>query len=406
MDQQHLLKKCFESTNEFIEIIIKFFDDTLQFRNYFMEEGNNLSNFLNNVSFENIKSKYKDYSESLSSIQSWIEGIKIKKDQINYFITQYENFRDLDNYIEIYNQMNEERTIFEGYPEFCDEKVRSCALSEKEIITKKRQKINFEYCYSISFCSKSNINSNSDFNSIIQELKNSNSNNKMCFSKIHKNIYINDIIKSNKFEDDNIISKYISEFPKINEIKSVEDFLIQQCKIKKDDLDYRGNAIYFNLSQNNKRGQEKYDPPHGCISIGLKSIRKYENDDWLHNNSETSRWAIAYHGIGNLSKYKDIKEMIFNIIKNGLKPGNSQDKMGQKDKRHPQETIGEGVYLYPTFKDAEENAGIVYIKQKKYKIILMTRVLIEKISEPEDAKQWILNTDDIRIYRVLAKKVE
>lgn len=36
----------------------------------------------------------------------------------------------------------------------------------------------------------------------------------------------------------------------------------------------------------------------------------------------------------------------------------------------------------------------------------MTRVLIEKISEPEDAEQWILNTDDIRIYRILAKKVE
>jgi len=80
--------------------------------------------------------------------------------------------------------------------------------------------------------------------------------------------------------------------------------------------------------------------------------------------------------------------------------------MGQRDKRHPQETIGEGVYLYPTFKDAEENAGIVYIKQKKYKLILMTRVLIEKIREPEDAEQWILNTDDIRIYRILAKKVE
>ena len=127
--------------------------------------------------------------------------------------------------------MNKEKTIFEGYTEFCDEKVRSYDMSEKEIITNKRQKISFEYCYSISFCCKLNINNNFDYNSIIQVLKISNSNNKMFLSKIHKNIYINDIIKSNKSEDNNMISKFISEFPKINEIKSLEDL----CKIKKED---------------------------------------------------------------------------------------------------------------------------------------------------------------------------
>jgi hypothetical protein len=229
----------------------------------------------------------------------------------------------------------------------------------------------------------------------------------MCLSKIRKNTYVNDIIKSNKFEDDKTLYKYIKikEYPKLLEIKLFKDFLIRECEIKKEDLDYRGNAIYFNLSHNNKRGQEKYDPPYGCISLGLKSIGKYENDDWLNNNSEYSKWTIAYYGIGNLSDYNQIKKMICSIIKNGLIPGNSQDKMGQKDKRHPQNTIGKGVYLYPTFKNAEENSGIVYIKQKKYKIILMVRVLIEKISEPEDAEQWILNKDDIRIYRILAKKL-
>ena len=36
----------------------------------------------------------------------------------------------------------------------------------------------------------------------------------------------------------------------------------------------------------------------------------------------------------------------------------------------------------------------------------MARVPIEKISEPEDAEQWILNKDDIRIYRILAIKIE
>ena len=40
------------------------------------------------------------------------------------------------------------------------------------------------------------------------------------------------------------------------------------------------------------------------------------------------------------------------------------------------------------------------------KIILMARVLIEKISEPEDAEQWILKNEDIRVYRILAKLIE
>ena len=36
----------------------------------------------------------------------------------------------------------------------------------------------------------------------------------------------------------------------------------------------------------------------------------------------------------------------------------------------------------------------------------MVRVLIEKISEPEDAEQWVLPKEYIRGYRILAKKIE
>lgn len=408
MEQQNLLEKCYENFEKFKEDIKNLFDNILKIRKDFMEENNNC---INDKLFDIMKSKFKDYSESISSLQSSIDGIKIKKEQINYLFTQYENFKDLDNYIEINNQINQERIIFEGYPEFCEEKIKSYDLngkskSEKEIKSLKVKIINLDYYYySISFCSKSPINIDADFNSIIKELEYSNSTNKMCLSKIHKNVYINDIIKSNKLKDNNIIPRYISECPIFNEIKLLVDFLINQCKIKKEDLDYKGNAIYYNLSQNNKRGQEKYDPPHGCISIGLRCIGKYKNDDWLNNNSESSTWTIAYYGIGNLSKHKDIKTMIYNINKYGLKPGNSQDKMGQKDKRHPQKTIGKGVYLYPKYKNAEENSGIIYINQYQYKIILMARVRIEKISEPEDAEQWILQNDDIRIYRLLFQRI-
>ena len=405
MDQEYLFLKCIED----IKKIIKDNEDFLQ-RNYLLINRNDFMNRINNcltaISFDTLKSQFKEFSELISTIQNWADRIKNIKEKINSLITQYENFRDSSNFIEILKE-NEEKIIFEGNIEFCDEKISNDNSNpKKEIKNKKKQLNDFYYYYSISFCSNIYLNNDSDFNSIIKELKYSNSYNKMLLSKIHKNIYINNIIKSKKFEDNNIISKYTYECPKINDIKLLEEFLIKKCNIKKQDLDYRGNAIYFNLSQNNKRGQEKYDPPHGCICLGLKCIGKYENDDWLNNNSESSKWAIAYHGIGNLSMHKDIKAMIFNIIKDGLKPGNSQAKIGQKDKRHPKNKIKQGVYLYPTFKNAEENTGIIYINNKKYKIILMARVLIEKISEPEDAEQWILKNEDIRVYRILAKMIE
>ena len=36
----------------------------------------------------------------------------------------------------------------------------------------------------------------------------------------------------------------------------------------------------------------------------------------------------------------------------------------------------------------------------------MARVLIEKIREPDDIDYWILNKEDIRIYRILVKEIK
>jgi hypothetical protein len=408
------IKNLLEDIKKDGETFKKTFECILSIGKDFMETINNI---LKDKLFDNIKPIYKNFSELVSSLHKLIGEIKRKKDNIQTIISEYENFRDNKNYNEIFNQNKDDEKIhINGYSDYLKEEDKKFYEPNNKIKSKENIRpvevkvINLDYYYySISFCCNTLFNNDFDFDSLIKQLKISYSSNKICLSMINKNIYVNDIIKSNKFEDDKTLSKYIHEYPilfEIDEIKSFKDFLINQCKIKKEELDYRGNAIYFNLSHNNKRGQEKYDPPHGCICLGLKRIRKYENDDWLNNKSESSKWAIAYHGIGNLANFINIKAMIFNIINYGLKPGNSQDKMGKKDKRHPQGTIGEGVYLNPKFKDAEENAGTIYIKQKKYKIILMVRVLIEKISEPEDAEQWILPKDYIRSYRILAKKIE
>ena len=418
-----------DTLNKYIENFIKTLEDIIKDRDSFKKAFEKfviigkdfmeiINKCLNDAYFDDIKSKYKEFSESIASLTSFINAINTKKDKLNKSITEYGNIRDSKIYNEIYNQNNnDEKYNIVGYEEYLKKEDKLLYISNDNILKPQEnikpveiKIINLDYYYySISFYSKTEISKDFNFDSLMKELEICYKNKKMCLTKIHKNTYVNDVIRSNKFENDKIMSSYLHQCPKLFEIEEIiliRDFLINKCKIKKSELDYRGNAINFNLSHNNKRGQEKYDPPHGCICLGLNCIGKYENDDWLHNKSESSKWAIAYHGIGNLSDYINIKEMIKSIIKNGVKPGSSQDKKGQKDKRHPQKTIGEGVYLYPSFKNAEENAGIIIINHKKYKIILMARVLIEKISEPEDAEQWILEEDDIRPYRILVKRID
>ena len=178
--------------------------------------------------------------------------------------------------------------------------------------------------------------------------------------------------------------------------------------MKNEYFDYNGNTINPNSSYNIVRGSEKYDPPYGWFGIGLNVKNRYEYDkDWLENKTSKSKWAIAYHGVGQYLSYSKVKEVLINIItKNGLSPGKSQNFKNSKDKRNPEKEIGEGIYLSPSISLAEKFSGITLINGKKYKIVLMARVLIEKIREPNDIQFWILDKIFIRIYRILVKEIK
>jgi hypothetical protein len=54
---------------------------------------------------------------------------------------------------------------------------------------------------------------------------------------------------------------------------------------------------------------------------------------------------------------------------------------------------------------ADEKAEENLIDGKKYKLVFMTKVLTEKIKEPENINYWIVEPNYIRIYRVLIKEV-
>ena len=201
----------------------------------------------------------------------------------------------------------------------------------------------------------------------------------------------------------NVIKKDYPDFNKLFEYKMLYE---QILKIGKEYFDYNGNTISPNSSFNNFRGKEEYDPPYGWFGIGLKIDTYEDNKDWIENKSNTSKWAIAYHGVGQLLSNEKVQNKIINIItQKNLKPTNVQKYKDYKDKRNPGNNIGEGIYLTPKIKMAEYFAGIININNKKYKILLMARVLIEKIREPEDVEYWILNNDDIRVYRILVKEI-
>ena len=201
--------------------------------------------------------------------------------------------------------------------------------------------------------------------------------------------------------------KLKTQFPNLNllnEFKIIVDDLFSNKFDVRNDLDYRGNFIFPNKSLNLYRGTEKYDPPYGWIGIGLNVSKKYEDDNWLKIKDKSSTWAIAYHGVGRISTFDEIINMVKNIINEGLKPGPSQIKCHSNDIRHTGKKIGTGVYLTPSINLAEEYSGIISYNNKKYNIVLMTKVLIDKIKEPEDFNYWILNKDYIRVYRILLKE--
>ena len=232
--------------------------------------------------------------------------------------------------------------------------------------------------------------------------------------KIDKNniFIINDsldnFVKSKNFYKLNYINYNIKNpiFNKINEMKILSDqFLTELCKIPKNNFDYKGNTLNPNSSNNIMRGKEIYYPPYGWIGIGLNVLEKYENDNWLINNSDSSEWAIAYHGISPKNSPNIIKKLLkYIIIKNDLSIAICNMENKSNDKRNWGK-VGSGIYLIPNIKIAENYTRTITFNNKKYKVILMARVYIKGIREPENSNFWVLDPKNIRIYRILFKEI-
>ena len=286
---------------------------------------------------------------------------------------------------------------------FSDEK--SLGTNEEDDFDKIKN--NLLYFINVVAKGKDNLNENLS-NTIIYKFSNSlNIKNNNIFIMLNEKV--NNFVKSKQFFD--LKNQQINfENPILDQWKEVklltDNLLCNECKIEKKYFDCKGNFVNPNLSCNLIRGSEIYDPPYGWIGIGLNVERKYDNNDWLTNNTNLSEWAIAYHGLNSkISSDDTIKKLLrFIITKNLIKEGISKKKSNSIDIRHSKK-VGEGIYLCPKIKNAEEFAGIISFNNKKYKVLFMAKVYIKEIREPQNTTFWVLDEKFIRIYRVLFKEM-
>ena len=225
---------------------------------------------------------------------------------------------------------------------------------------------------------------------------------------IIQNSSIDNFVKSFNFQqlslkqNDNFPS--ISKFQELKKIKF--KYLIEDYEIKEKYFDNRGNFLNPNSRKKHFRGKEIYYPPYNWLGLGLNVSGQYDggNDNWLEDVSYKSEWAIAYRGIA--SKNPDfIKKIIRDIIeKRDLKNAVVKFKKKLNDRRH-WGTIESGIYMTPYIKVAEKNTQVISFKDKQYKVLLMAKVKISEIMEPKGSKFWVLNNNDIRIYRILFKEI-
>ena len=267
-------------------------------------------------------------------------------------------------------------------------------------------KIKKKLFYFINIISKENANYDKDelesiSDSLIECLKIEKNN---LF--LLQNSQIDNFVKINNFNE--IPMKQMEIFPKFSEFKKLYllkmKLLIENYAINKDCFDNRGNFLNPNARKNIYRGKEIYEPPYGWMGLGLNVLGKYQDDIWLEDITDKSEWAIAYRGIFSKDENKMKGLIKYYIEKQDLEIAETTIK-GQIYNRRRWKSINKGVYITPYIKVAEKYTQSISFNNKKYKVLLMAKVKIGQIVEPEGSDFWILNNDYIRIYRVLFKEI-
>ena len=362
-----------DSTNDDSELpMIKDMNDNTKILEYLT----NIFNFSSNNTIQNV-----DYSQS--------------REILNKTLKNY-----LDKIFE--NQDSDEEKNLDDFS--CDEEIFNEAKKADQLVF---DEIKQKLLFFINIFSKENkIFNNEDFEIISQKISDYLNIQNTDLFILQNAPVLDNFVKSHNF---NIISveqiKSYPSFSKLYELKLLRSKLLyKELKIDKEYFDYRGNFLNPNTSRNIFRGKEIYDPPYGWMGLGLNVLGKYENDKWLEDISNKSEWAIAYRGIISKDSNKIKDYLKYFIKKRDLKIAEINLKNPIDSKRR-WKTIKSGIYMTPYIKIAEKHTQIISFDNKNYKVLLMAKVKIREIVEPTNSNFWILNNEDIRIYRVLFKEV-
>lgn len=201
---------------------------------------------------------------------------------------------------------------------------------------------------------------------------------KNIFNKnLTKDVFFN-IFKKNKYD-----LKYFSNAEQVP--------IIEVIRLNRSMLDLQGNnKSDQNWGYNEIRGGEDYYPPEGWERYGLRVINKYdnENNDWLSYDNRDGEWCISYSGLSGFIKNQNLEN--------------------NKDIKHPEKKVGNGVYTWFKPEFLNSNAEVININGINYKMGLMLRINPKKIRIPQnDQNVWVVNgnPDEIRPYGILLKKL-
>ena len=174
-----------------------------------------------------------------------------------------------------------------------------------------------------------------------------------------------------------------------------KNYLIESCQINANKLDKRYDAIYFKSEENDKIDGEKYYPPIGWFGIGLKNVKEPNG-------------PIAYLTFNKKLNKEPLQKILNEIIENqNLDKLEYQSKKKEYDKRN-WSAVGKGIYLFPNIEIAEKYTGTFDINNKKYKIVLLVKVVKDKIKEPKHNKLgcWVVEKEYAKLCRILFKEID
>ena len=184
-----------------------------------------------------------------------------------------------------------------------------------------------------------------------------------------------------------------------NIILSPNMFEIKYCK-KRDE--WKSGNLY--------RGGERYHPPYGWTGFAIKLRNKYgDNFDWLGKTGENgNEWCVAFHGIGKGNELQKLFSILNTNLREGPKQRYSKYKNLRKNTKEEYNVCGNGVYLTPDIKKAENYAFITKLGSlnKDFQFAIQARVDPNKIRDPGVTPvNWVLNgnSNEIRPYRLLVK---